>query len=980
MQEKEYMYDAFISYRHTPLDIYMAEKLHTMLEHFKLPKFADKSAIEKTRIERVFRDKDELPVSDNLSESIREALEKSRYLIVICSKNTPESKWVEREIELFSQMHGRDKILAVLIEGEPEEAFPYALCHETDPVTGEVKEVEPLAADVRASSKRQQINALKGELLRLVAPILSCKYDDLKQRHKEYKFRRTLAWGTVIGIILMCIGAVSTIQAVRISRQADEITRLFASEEASKADALYEEGKRTDAIAKAVDAMDRLKEGEYIPAVHKAMAGALRVYDTGMVREPWSQIKMQGIITAADISTDAQYIAAVDEVGNISVWSTFTGDNVFNYKMRCDSTSLGVFEDGLRFVDERTCVYIGANERGCINVETGEVHSEESDFFGRIYAFSDNLSYLLITDGTDLQLYKTDSMESVFQIDEVSLHDDEGAETRVSGITGGLAASDNGKFISFGTMSMRDESADLYVIDVSEGKELFRKDLDYNYPKHAHISDDGSGMMVSKNTLEKGSFLSDSEEMYLFYDIEGDEVNKQEAYGTVSAKPETKDGCYIITSGTKLMLYNMQTGEKIYEADVPSKIQSVRLSDSEYAMCFVTLADGSIEVVTKSSDESYKLSELVSGGRRDMLLVVPSYDGQGYLAVSNGSNEAYLYVKKTSDLLEEIASVNSYISGTILDETNNRVAMHSMSDGSIAVCDLGADAYPVTYIEAKQFENDKLVDAMNGKNYLSIGFADINVYEWDGDVAVATLEHDYVVSSYFCKSDQCVYVSDDYEIKAYALPDLREIRSIPLEMVENYVVFNGGATMAYQDYYGDFHVLQIESNQDTLLDCSAGVMIVAPDEKSFAVNDRATNFFRIYNSKGEEIAACENESLLVKSFGYSDDGRYFFAEYTNGEFIVMDAESLTEVSRVSGIDATISTMKKIESLDKWALISREWYGEEGYILSEGFELDTKIDILFDVTQDGHIICGNSSTLYVAPYLSDSELRVLADKK
>ena len=129
MQEKEYMYDAFISYRHTPLDIYMAEKLHTMLEHFKLPKFADKSAIEKTRIERVFRDKDELPVSDNLSESIREALEKSRYLIVICSKNTPESKWVEREIELFSQMHGRDKILAVLIEGEPEEAFPYALCH-----------------------------------------------------------------------------------------------------------------------------------------------------------------------------------------------------------------------------------------------------------------------------------------------------------------------------------------------------------------------------------------------------------------------------------------------------------------------------------------------------------------------------------------------------------------------------------------------------------------------------------------------------------------------------------------------------------------------------------------------------------------------------------------------------------------------------------------------------------------------------------
>lgn len=84
-------YDAFISYRHSELDSAIAERLHRLLETYKVPKsIAQKTG--KKSIKRVFRDRDELPTSSNLSDNISTALKNSEYLIVICSPRTPESE------------------------------------------------------------------------------------------------------------------------------------------------------------------------------------------------------------------------------------------------------------------------------------------------------------------------------------------------------------------------------------------------------------------------------------------------------------------------------------------------------------------------------------------------------------------------------------------------------------------------------------------------------------------------------------------------------------------------------------------------------------------------------------------------------------------------------------------------------------------------------------------------------------------------
>lgn len=124
-------YDAFISYRHCELDSFVCNNLHKKLESFRISKsIAKKMNLKRQKLDRVFRDVAELPLTDNLSEPIENALENSDFLIVICTPRLKESVWCQKEIETFLKTHDRDHVLAVLAEGEPEDSFPEILTYE----------------------------------------------------------------------------------------------------------------------------------------------------------------------------------------------------------------------------------------------------------------------------------------------------------------------------------------------------------------------------------------------------------------------------------------------------------------------------------------------------------------------------------------------------------------------------------------------------------------------------------------------------------------------------------------------------------------------------------------------------------------------------------------------------------------------------------------------------------------------------------
>ena len=115
-------YWAFISYAHA--DEKVARALHRNLEtytgHRRLPPGPTPTGEPiPRRLAPVFRDRDELGASSDLPARLHEALEASRFLIVICSPAAGRSQWVNAEIQRFKSIGRSERIFAYIVDGEP---------------------------------------------------------------------------------------------------------------------------------------------------------------------------------------------------------------------------------------------------------------------------------------------------------------------------------------------------------------------------------------------------------------------------------------------------------------------------------------------------------------------------------------------------------------------------------------------------------------------------------------------------------------------------------------------------------------------------------------------------------------------------------------------------------------------------------------------------------------------------------------------
>lgn len=182
-------YHAFISYSHK--DLVWADWLHCALESFQIPKqIRESRKLESRRLTPIFKDAQELGATSNLNDVIRNALEKSNALIVICSANAVDSRWVNEEIAEYRQFHGTRNIFCFIVDGKVPDVIPLILQN-----TG----IEPLAVDPRPEAEGKQI-----ALTKLVAGILDVPYDEFAQRELHRRNRR-LAWiaaASVAGMVL----------------------------------------------------------------------------------------------------------------------------------------------------------------------------------------------------------------------------------------------------------------------------------------------------------------------------------------------------------------------------------------------------------------------------------------------------------------------------------------------------------------------------------------------------------------------------------------------------------------------------------------------------------------------------------------------------------------------------------------------------------------------------------------------------------
>ena len=115
-------YRAFISYSHA--DQAWARRLHRALETYRVPTRLVGQATRKGDVPRrltpIFRDRDDLSASGDLSASVRDALARSGTLIVICSPAAADSRWVNEEIRVFRELNPGGDVLAAILSGEPD--------------------------------------------------------------------------------------------------------------------------------------------------------------------------------------------------------------------------------------------------------------------------------------------------------------------------------------------------------------------------------------------------------------------------------------------------------------------------------------------------------------------------------------------------------------------------------------------------------------------------------------------------------------------------------------------------------------------------------------------------------------------------------------------------------------------------------------------------------------------------------------------
>jgi tetratricopeptide (TPR) repeat protein len=261
-----FRYRAFISYSHR--DAEWGTWLHRALERYRIPHRlvgrTTAAGVVPARISPVFRDREELPSATSLNRTITAALEQSAVLIVICSPNSAQSRWVNEEIRTFQRLGRAEQVFCLIIGGEPggppgEECFPPALLTPLDSAGGPAP--DPIAADARLGK-----DGRTGALLKLVAGIIGVGLDDLVRREQQRRQRRLVAIttaaiaGMAVTSTLAALAFLARNEAER-ERERAEVEAATAQQTADFLVDLFEVADPSEARGNSITAREILDRG-----------------------------------------------------------------------------------------------------------------------------------------------------------------------------------------------------------------------------------------------------------------------------------------------------------------------------------------------------------------------------------------------------------------------------------------------------------------------------------------------------------------------------------------------------------------------------------------------------------------------------------------------------------------------------------------------------------------------------------------------
>ena len=297
VKEKEYI--AFISYQRK--DENLAKKLQHTLEYYKLPvAVVEKEPSLKDGVRPIFVDMTELGDEPFLKPAIEDALGSSRFLIVICSPRSAQSKWVNKEVQFFVKLKRTKRIIPFIIDGNPNSVDKDTEC------------CTPLLKKMLGQRELLGINinemGFDAAAVKVVSRMFHVKFSSLWNRYEKEKEE----------------------EQRKFKEQNDRLLIIQSRFLAEKANQLVDEGDSYTARLLALKALPKDLDNPDRPLVPEAEA-ALRTavnHNSTIFRGHNTAVK------SAMFSPNGDYILSFSEDNTIRVWNTIDGTCINIYPNR----------------------------------------------------------------------------------------------------------------------------------------------------------------------------------------------------------------------------------------------------------------------------------------------------------------------------------------------------------------------------------------------------------------------------------------------------------------------------------------------------------------------------------------------------------------------------------------------------------------------------------------------------------------------
>ncbi|MDO5479485.1 MAG: hypothetical protein Q4G23_10035, partial [Clostridia bacterium] len=896
------------------------------------------------------------------------------------------------------------KIITVVASGSPEEAFPKELCSELvevvddeGNVTYEERIIEPLAANVASDNTKEAIKKLKGEILRVVAPMLGCGYDDLYNREQKKKVRTLVTAGTGILSVLLAFLIYNSAMLYKINTQkvaleeANRDLQIKNSEVyVSQAESCKEAGDIYSAVKYAYEAIP--EEGEDYPAAMRAqriISGALGIYENKEIQSNTS-VKISGYVDYIKPSEDGNRLLAKDNNGKIYIIDT---DKKEIIKALTPYEALGTTSNYLNDIEVAgNFGYIsGGNKIISIKLSDGSINwkNENSDCSDIVVSSGSDAvcgigysGYFFMDKETGKIVSEGSFEKSSNYLKEYTYMSQEGKIYSATGDGIEIASKDSLASASLGigkddeVLSMGENEKYVYVNIGRDSEDSFS----FNKAELVCIDKKTDTVKWKTSYNVKGVYGGSGEILPLTHRMYADE--KKEELLTVNGM--------VVPLDNGIYYFEQETGEHYASIEDIEEVVTIT-PHNEYM---------GIRVIAENKFADYIL--IMSKGTNNYGWV------SGYMDVSDAKYAAFfgnnfaIAKENSSEIIisEKILSDNRVIYDGFTTEKNPDIIKEA-DNGTIVCAESGYGSDEVIKTVIGVYDGEKIKATMTLENFdiaemllskeciVVIGRENAILYDFEGNKLDEIEFEDYFRKNigvaedkffYFtykaasvngdklllCSSDGCGTLDiADKKFTYESYEDFGSVREFSenegaIAFVANeYVSGNETFKIACVSEDGFYYVKS--GNEDYIYeDDTISCISYIREKEIIAFNDKA-GFIGIFKNGEADFSKIEYDvnNNTIYSLALTKDGKWLFALCADGRIIKYSTETLEEIS-VCDTRLTIRDSAELKTINEKELVLDN-YAASAIISAETNEIKADIGIFNGISADG-------SKLYTTEYI------------